>query len=272
MTRRKLILLLMAILIIGISSGCGAPESQEDKTIRVGVAFYPMKDLLLLIEDDLEADGFELVIEEFSDYQVPNNSLFSKVLDANMIQHDYFLQMFNNANNANLVTVQPLYHAIFALYSDSLAAVDDVPEGASITLPDDSTNLSRAIYLLNQAGLIEVEEGKTTGLTLDDIVGNPKNLKFDDQVPLTSLAQRYTETGLAVMYPTYARSLELEGDEQRLYVEKQDAVTEGFAISLVARADNQDSEKIKSLKKHLTGDEVRAFLEEFYGWASTPAF
>ncbi|NLV88257.1 MAG: ABC transporter substrate-binding protein, partial [Tissierellia bacterium] len=222
--------------------------------------------------DDLKEDGYELIIHEFTDYQAPNNLLFNKELDANMIQHDYFLQSFNKANNSDLVTVQPIYHATFALYSKDYTTIDEIPNGASITLPDDSTNLSRALYLLGQAGLLTFKDNKTVGLTLEDIESNPKNLQLDDQVPLTSLAQRYTETGLAIMYPTYAKSLELVGDEQRLFVEKQDQVTEGYAISLVARNDNKDSEKIKVLIKHITSVKVRQFLIYEYSWASSPAF
>ena len=267
----KRILILLTILTLGISLvGCGGQAPEEDNEINVGVAFYPMKDILLLIEDDLMEEGYTLNIHEFTDYQVPNNLLQGKELDANMIQHDYFLQSFNKANNADLVTVQPIYHATFALYSTDYEALEEIPDGASITMADDSTNLSRSLYLLAQAGLIELKEGRTTGLTVDDISQNPKDLKFEDQVPLTSLAQRYTETGLAIMYPTYARSLELVGDEQRLYVEEQDEVTEGYAISLVSRNDNKDSEMIQALIKHVSSDKVRQFLIDEYSWASRP--
>lgn len=196
----------------------------------------------------------------------------NKELDANMIQHDYFLQSFNKANNADLVTVQPLYHATFALYSKDYQTLDEIPDGASITMPDDPTNFSRALYLLGQAGLLTFKDNKTIGLTVDDIESNPKALKLDDQVALTSLAQRYTETGLAIMYPTYAKNLELVGDDQRLYVEKQDDVTAGYAISLVARSDNKESEKIKTLIKHTSSDKVRQYLIDNYSWASSPAF
>lgn len=269
----KKFMLLLVILVLSISLvGCGGSKSQDNNEIHVGVAFYPMKDILQLIKDDLKEDGYELIIHEFTDYQAPNNLLFNKELDANMIQHDYFLQSFNKANNSDLVTVQPIYHATFALYSKDYTTIDEIPNGASITLPDDSTNLSRALYLLGQAGLLTFKDNKTVGLTLEDIESNPKNLQLDDQVPLTSLAQRYTETGLAIMYPTYAKSLELVGDEQRLFVEKQDQVTEGYAISLVARNDNKDSEKIKALIKHVTSDKVRQFLIDEYSWASSPAF
>ena len=284
MKNTKKILLLLTIFVLSISIiGCqktveddNTAEKDEvvedDKTIKVGVSFFPMKDILELIQDDLKEDGYDIAIEEFSDYQTANNLLKNEELDANMIQHDYFLQAFNEANDADLVTVQPIYHATFALYSKEYDSLDDIPEDSSITLPDDATNLSRALHLLGQAELLTFKDDKKIDLTVEDIDSNPKNLKFEDMVPLTSLAQRYTETGLAVMYPTYAKSLELEGDEQRLYVEKQDDVTEDYAISLVARDNNEDSEEIKTLMKLITSDKVREFLIEEYSWASSPAF
>lgn len=269
----KKILLVLTIFILSVSLvGCGKKASDDNNEISVGVSFFPMKDILLLVEDDLKEEGYELQIEEFADYQTPNNLLKDKELDANMIQHDYFLQSFNKSNDADLVTIQPIYHATFAIYSKDYSTIEEIPNGASITVPDDATNFSRALHLLGQAGLLTFKDNKTIDLTVDDIESNPKDLKFEDKVPLTSLAQRYTETGLAIMYPTYAKSLELVGDEQRLYVEKQDDVTEGYAISLVSRDDNKDSKKIKALIKHISSDKVRQFLIDEYSWASSPAF
>lgn len=271
--KMKRVVLILTVLVLSISLiGCQGTASEDNKEIVVGVSFFPMKDILLLIEDDLKEEGYDLRIEEFGDYQTPNNLLKDKELDANMIQHDYFLQSFNKSNGANLKTIQPLYHATFALYSKNYKTLEEIPSGLSITVPDDATNFSRALYLLGQSGLLTFKDNKTIDLTVDDIESNPKDLKFDDQVPLTSLAQRYSETEIAIMYPTYAKSLELVGDEQRLYVEKQDSVTEGYAISLVSRDDNKDSEKIKSLIKHITSDKVRQFLINEYSWASSPAF
>lgn len=265
---KKLLSILVVLLVL---VGC-SPKQAENDVLDVGVSFYPMKDLLLLVEDDLKEAGITLNIHEFSDYQTTNNLLKDGELDANMIQHHYFLQAFNNANDADLEVIMPIYHATFALYSVNYTELDQIPDNATITLADDATNLSRSLYLLDQAGLIEVDKEKSTSLTLDDVTSNPKNLNLTDQVPLTSLSQRYVETELAVMYPTYARNLELEGDEQRLYVEVADDVTEGYAISLVSRSDNKDEEKIKKLMDALNSDKVRDYLIENYDWASTPAF
>ncbi|HHT55775.1 MAG TPA: ABC transporter substrate-binding protein [Acholeplasma sp.] len=260
-----LVLVLFGVLLVSCNT-------KSEKDINVGVSFYPMKDILHLIEDDVKEAGYNLVINEFSDYQTVNNSLLHGELDANMIQHEYFLNAFNSANNANLKIVAPIYHATFALYSKDYDSLDEIPNGATITLPDDATNLSRAIYLLAQAELITLKGDKTTELTLDDIETNPKELDLTDQVPLTTLANRYLETELAIMYPTYARSLNLEGNAERLYVEKQDDVTPGYAISIAVSNEDKDSAKIKLLIDLVQTEKVRQFLIENYSWASSPAF
>lgn len=262
----SVILLTLSLILVSCNS-----EIKEDE-INVGVAFYPMKDILKLVEDDLKEEGYKLKIHEFTDYNVPNNLLTNKELDANMIQHKYFLDEYNNANNTSLKIAMPIYHATYALYSKEYTNLDDILEGSEITLPDDKTNLTRAFYLLDQAGLIKLKDNTKNVLTEDDIIENPKQLTFKNKVPLTSLSNKYIETKLAVMYPTYALNLELEGNEQRLYVEKQDDITLNYAISLAAREDNLDSNKINALIKVLSQDKVREFLIDNYSWASSPAF
>lgn len=264
---KKMFSVLVLVFTLVILAGCNRTE-----TINVGVQFYPMKDILELIKDDVEKEGYKLVINEFAELQPANNNLAAKELDANMIQHGYYLEQFNIANDTDLVVAAPIYHATYALYSKEYTNLEDIPAGTVITLPNDSTNLSRALYLLHQSGLITLKPGKTVGLTVDDILENPKNLDLTDTIPITSIQNRYEETGFAVMYPTYARALELEGDEQRLYVEQADDVTSGYAISLVSRADNLDSEVIELLIKYIQSDKVRDFLIENYSWASSPAF
>lgn len=264
--KKVITLMILGLLLVGCTA------KKEEHILDIGVSFFPMKDILELIEEDLEKENIKLNIHEFSDYQTPNNLLKDKELDANMIQHQYFLEAFNTANNSDLKVIMPIYHATFALYSKELLNLDDIPEGAMITVADDATNFTRSLYLLDQAGLIEVDKSDLSNLTEDDIISNPKNLDFSDKVPLTSLASRYVETNLAIMYPTYAKSLELQGNEQRLFTENQDTYTEGYAISLVSRTDNENEAKIQSLMKALNSDKVRDFLIENYDWASKPAF
>lgn len=267
---KKIVLTITTLVLTFILVSCS--KGIKNNEIHVGVSFYPMKDILELVEADLKESGYKLVIHEFSSYQVANDALKNNELDFNMIQHEYFLEEFNKANNAQLEISLPIYHATFALYSSEYDDLSLLPNGSKITLPDDTTNFSRALYLLGQAGLLTFKDNKTLDLTVEDISSNPKNLDLTDKVPLTTLANRYKETKLAIMYPTYAKSLELVGDEDRLYVEKQDNVTKGYAIGLAGRQDNKTSDKFETLSKLIKSDQVKAFLIENYDWASKPAF
>src|SRR5690625_3181075 len=169
---KKMFLIFTTLLLSIILISCSASIKEDE--IHVGVAFYPMKDILLLIEDDLKEEGYKLKIQEFSDYQVPNNLLDKKELDANMIQHEYFLNEFNKANKTTLKIKMNIYHATFALYSSLYKSLDDIPDGSEITLPNDATNLTRAFYLLDQSGLIKLKDNNKNILKKNDILENNK--------------------------------------------------------------------------------------------------
>src|SRR5690554_798252 len=265
----------LSILFIFITSlsliACQNTNSEND--IVIGSSIPIVTEILNEIKEDIAKEGYNLVIKQFSDYVAPNMALASKELDANLLQHGVYMNNFNNANNTNLTVVLPLYHATFALYSKEYTEISQIPNGAKIVLPDDASNFSRGLYLLSQAGLITLnEDSNKYALTLEDVLENPKNLDFSKRAPVNTIATFYEEVGLAIMYPNNAQSLELEEGEQQLFVEKEDDVTLGLAISLVARTDNEDSDKIKVLIEALTTDKVRDYLNEHYGWASNPAF
>ena len=265
----KKILSMFSIIVLSfLLVGC---KKDSSKTIKVGVAFYPMDAILKLIQEDVKKDGYDLVISDISDYQANNHYVNNGNLDANMIQHQYFLNIFNQANQTNLVIAQPIYHATFVLYSKTYQKVEDIPHKAMITVPEDPANLSRTLYLLHQAKIITLKDGKYLNATLEDIKDNPKEIVFD-LIHQDTLAHKYKETGLAVMYPKDALSLNLSGNQEQLFVEKADDVTNGFAISLATKDSLLNSDKIQVLIKHLTSQKVKDFLNTEYGWASRPAF
>ncbi|VEU80744.1 MetQ/NlpA family ABC transporter substrate-binding protein [Haploplasma axanthum] len=268
----KKIFVVLTTLVLGfVLVAC--TKKDDSKEIKVAVAFYPMGELLELIKDDLKNDGYELKVTTFNnDYVLPNQGLKNKEFDANMIQHQHFMNEFNSKNDASLTKIMSIYHAIFALYSKDLTNPADIPNEATISIPNDSTNLGRALHLLQDAKLLTLKENVGPFAKITDIVSNPKNLKFSE-VALNMLSKSYKETGLAIMYPTYARDLNLVGDEQRIFNEDiTSSRIQEYAISLVARDDNKDSDKIKALKNHLSSKKVRDYLIDNYSWASTPAF
>ncbi len=266
----KKIFLLLTIGFTLILASC----VKDENTLTIGVNFYPMPEIIELIKDDLKADGITINTVQM-DYNVLNTPLLQGEIDGNLIQHQYFMNFFNQANNGNLVIAQRIYHSKFALYSSVFASIDDIPSNTTIYIPEDIVNISRALILLDDLGLITLAEGKTTDSKLSDITSNPKGLIFQTK-SLGTTAQAYHSDGgkLAIMYPSYARTPDnqLMDDSEVIAYEELNELTMTYAISFVTREDNLNDPKIQKLITHLTSPKVANWITENYGWAAIPAF
>ncbi len=272
---KKLLTVLLVSMLAIIVSACGkenaeTPETtgeQEVTKIKVASLIPPMTDMLEIVKPLLAEEGVDMEIVILSDNVQPNSALAAKEVDANFFQHPPYMEQFNEANGAELVAVQPVYHAILGAYSNRYQSVEELPEGAKVAVPNDASNLARALELLEKGGLITLKEGAGLEATQKDIIDNPKNLEIIE-VDLLMLARSIDDVDLVTMLPAYAKPLGLTPVNDSLIDEGESA----FPITLVARKDNADSEAIQKLAKHLSGPEIRAFLEENFADISFPAF
>lgn len=253
--------------------------AQAQETIRLGVSFFPFHsadstqpDLLAAIAPELAEQGYTVEKTVFLNYAEANPALANGEVDGNLIQHHLYMDIFNARAGADLAIAAPVYQATFALYSGTYTDLSAIPEGETVFIPNDGVNTARALLLLQSAGLVTLTEGATYQATVADITDNPKGLEFAP-LPLTATASAYDEAGrtLAVMYPTFARALDLQGDAERLYVEKRGEITDAYAISYAVNAKDLDDPKTKAVAAALQSDAAAAFLRDNYGWAATPA-
>ena len=273
--KKLLTLFLVSILLL---SACGKAKDEKNKTegdkeieknteIKVASLIPPMTDILEIVKPLLEKDGIDMKIVILGDNVQPNEALANKEVDANFFQHPPYMEQFNEANDSNLVVAQHVYHAILGAYSTKHESVEDLPEWAEVAVPNDASNLARALQLLEKGDLIKLKEGVGLEATQKDIIENPKNLKITE-VDLLMLARSIDDVDLVTMLPAYAEPLGLTPVNDSLIYEGESE----FPISLVAREDNIDSEAIQKLAEHLSGPEVRAFLEEDFADIAFPAF
>lgn len=257
-------------------AACGSDKGEEaDKKaaepevtkIKVASLIPPMTDMLEIAKPLLEKDGIEMEIVILSDNVQPNSALANEEVDANFFQHPPYMEQFNEANDASLVMIQPVYHAILGAYSSKHDSLDDLPDGAQVAVPNDSANIARSLQLLEKGDLITLKEGIGLEATIKDVVDNPKNLKFVE-VDMLMLARSIDDVDLVTLLPAYAEPLGLTPVNDSLIDEGESE----FPISLMAREDNKDSEAIQKLAEHLSGPEVRAFLEEKFDEIAFPAF
>lgn len=255
---------LAAVLIAtGCAGGGDAPRStdaasgsDEVVTLRVAAVTSPMTDVVEAAADAIE-DGYEIELVEVSDYVTSNTILQAGEVYANFSQHVPYMETFNAGNDGDLVGVQPVYNFVIAFYGKDLDDIDDLPDGAVIAIPDDRSNQGRALKLLDEAGVITLDSDVDPyEATPDDIVENPKNVEFLI-VGISQLNAAYEEADLVFQWPSHIAALGLNPTDDGLLTELDDR----FALNLVVKAENADSDATKALIAAFTSDEVREVIE-----------
>ncbi|WP_071131410.1 MetQ/NlpA family ABC transporter substrate-binding protein [Enterococcus timonensis] len=270
---KKLFITVLALASITLLAACGSQEKagdSADKTIKVASQTSPMTDVVKLAGEVAKKDGWTIELVTVADNIQYNELLKNKEVDANFAQHQPFMEKFNQEKDANLTVISKIYNAKVGFYSKDYQDVNDIPDGSTVALPNDVSNEGRALAILAEEGLITLKEGVGAEGTIKDVTENPHDLQWLS-VDLLNLAEAYSEPNVALVYnyPTYIAKIGLKPSDA-LFLEK--TIDDRFAISLVAREDNQDSEKIKELKKVMTSDEVRDYLETEHGDTLLPAF
>lgn len=272
-----LLLTLMVILIAGCGTNTAsntnsansiAENSGEPIKLKVATLIPPMTDILDIVKPLLKEDGIELEVVVLSDNVQPNEALANKEVDANFFQHVPYMEQFNASKGSELVSVQPVYNAIYGGYSKRFKDIADLPDGATLVMANDPSNIGRSLEMFEAAGLITLKEGAGIKATQADITANPRKFKFAE-VDLLMLARMLDDADLVAMTPAYASPLGLTPKKDALITESEDAK---FAITLVARSDNKDSVAIKKLAERISGPEVKKFLEDNYADIALPAF
>ncbi|GAA1137945.1 MetQ/NlpA family ABC transporter substrate-binding protein [Nesterenkonia lutea] len=263
------------VLALFATAACsGEPAADgaqgEDTLIQVASHTTPMTDVVEAAAEVAEEDGYTIELVQVSDNVQYNRLLADGEVDANFAQHEPYMQAYNQENDAELAIVQPIYNARVGFYSQDYESLEEIPDGARIAMPNDASNEGRALAILDDQGLITLAEGVGFEGTLADVEENPKNIEWV-QVDLLNLTSAYEEEGIAAVfnYPTYIGSLGLT-PEDAIAVEEN--IDERFAISVVAREGDLDTEKIQVLEDAMTSDEVREFLVEEHDETLAPAF
>ncbi len=273
---KKITLRTIAVLLVTAASITGTSafamgktdKADGDKIIKVASHTPPMTDMLELVREDLAAEGYELEIVKVSDNVQANVALHNKEVDANFFQHALFMGMYNEKNNANLVSLQPVYNAIVAFYGRNIKSIEDIKEGATVAIPSDPTNQSRALRLLAAYKMISLKDPSSYKVSLEDIKDNPKNLQFES-ISLLNLNEAYKEKDLVFNYPTYIAKIGLKPQTDGIMIEDEDTT---FAIMVATRQDNMDSPKMAALKKVMTNEKIQKFIKENLKGHATQAF
>ncbi|KGI57043.1 MetQ/NlpA family ABC transporter substrate-binding protein [Campylobacter sp. MIT 97-5078] len=241
--------------------------SANDKIITIGATPVPFGEVLEFAKPLFKQKGYELKIVEFSDYSIPNKSLLEGSLDANLFQHKPYLDEFNRANKTDLQAV--LSVAIFPMgaYSRKFKDIKELKNGANVAVPNDPTNESRALELLEKANLIKLDE-KVALKTPLDISSNPKKLNFKE-LKAAQVARALEDVDLAVINTNYALDFGLKPLKDSIILEDKNSP---YANFLVVRKEDVNSVKTQVIKEILHSQKVKEFMLEKYEGNIIPTF
>lgn len=258
--------LLAAAAVLALAA-CGKPATDESRLVVAATA-VPHAEILQVVKPILEKQGVTLDVRVFNDYVQPNDQLVQKQVDANYFQTEPYLDAYNRDRKTQLVTVVGVHIEPFGAYSRRVKSLAELPAGADVVIPNDPSNNSRALILLDKAGVIKLKDPSNALSTQRDIIDNPKQLRFRE-LDSAMLPRVLDQVDLALINTNYALDAGLDPTRDALAIESKDSPYVNF---LVARPDNRDDPRVQKLAKALTGPEVKAFIEKTYSGAVQPAF
>lgn len=268
---------LSSCLIAGCSSGSdnagadSAGSAEGDTVITVGASPTPHAEILNAVKDELAQAGYTLEIKEYNDYILPNTALQDGELDANYFQHITYLNDFNEENGTDLVAVADIHFEPFGLYSEKVTNVADLPDGATVAVPNDTTNEARALLLLEQEGLIKLKDGAGISATVVDIEENPKNLQIQE-VEAAQVPRTLAEVDLAAINGNYALNAGLDVADAIATESSAGEAAQAYANVLAVKAGNENTPKTEALKDALLSPTVAQFIADNYGGAVVAVF
>ena len=252
-----------------------AAESTNDLAgtkLVVAASPTPHAEILEVAKDILAEQGITLEIKEFSDYVQPNLVTENGEVDANYFQHTPYLDSFNAENGTHLVSVGAIHYEPFGVYPGKSDDLANIADGATIAVPNDTTNAARALQLLAAQGIITVREGAGLTATVNDIEENPHNVKIQE-IEAAQLPRTVQDVDFAVINGNYAMEAGFSVGKDALATE--DASSEAaqtYANILVVKEGNENSPAIQALLAALQSDKVRDYINETYDGAVVPIF
>ena len=249
-----------------------ATANGETITLTVGATPNPHAEILAQVKDDLAAEGIDLVVKEYSDYVVPNTAVEEGDLDANYFQHTPYMEKFNEENGTHLVSVGKIHYEPMGIYPGLTKTLEELPDGATIAVPNDATNEARALQLLAAQGLIELKEDAGLNATPNDITSHPKNLQFKE-LEAAMLPQTASEVDLSVINSNFAMEGGMNPATDSLASEDADSeAAQTFANIIAVKEGHENDPAIQALVKALQSDKVKEYIEKTYSGAVVAVF
>ena len=261
----------------GVVAGSGESEDTaagdfdivpgNGETIKIAASPVPHAEILAKAAEILKDYGYNLDIVEFEDYVQPNLVVESGEFDANYMEHVPYLNSFNEEQGTHIVDAGDIHYEPFGIYPGTKKSLDEIADGDSIAVPNDTTNEARALLLLQDNGLLKLKDGAGLTATVNDIEENPHNIKFVE-LEAAQVARVVDEVEYVVLNGNYALEAGYSVGRDSIAYESSDSVAAKTYVNIIGVYEgNENTDKIKALVTVLRSDVIKQFIEDNYDGA-----
>ncbi|HEK9986949.1 TPA: MetQ/NlpA family ABC transporter substrate-binding protein [Streptococcus equi subsp. zooepidemicus] len=270
--------LVLASIVLVACSG----KQDDNNTLTIGVMTKTASDQARWdkIEELLKKDKITLKYKEFTDYSQPNKAVANGEVDINSFQHYNFLDNWNKENKADLKAIAETYISPIHLFSGTsqdgkakYKSIDELPDGAQIAVPNDATNESRALYVLQAAGLIKLNVSGDKLATIANITENKKKLDIKE-LDASQTARALTSADAAIVNNSYAVPAKIDF-KTSLFKEKADENAKQWINIIAAQKDWEKSAKADAIKKLIKAyhtDDVKKIVDKTSNGVDVPVW
>lgn len=255
-----LLLVLVSLVFVFSLTACGG-AANKDQSLVVGVTPGPHAEIMEVVKKVADKNGLKIKIVEFSDYIQPNVALHQGEIDVNVFQHKPYMDNVVKERKYDLVFVANTVIFPMGLYSQKIKNIDELPMGSTVGIPNDPTNGSRALLLLEKNKVIKLKEGVGVQATPKDIIENPKSIKIKE-LDAAFIIRSLSDLQLAAINTNYAITVGLNPSKDSL--SREDAQSP-YTNIMVSRNKDKDSPLVKELLKAYYSPEVKKFINDKYG-------
>lgn len=266
---KKILRALGLALVVLVLAACG--QSEETTKVKLGVVGDKNDQWEYLQEELLEKENIEIELVKFTDYRQPIVSLDDGSIDMHSALTEIYMDSINEEGGYSNTTLGYTTLNPMGVFSEKIDSLDELKAGALVAIPDDVSNGSRALLLLQTAGLIELDDSKGLLPTVSDITSNPKNLHFEEMAS-NQTARALTDVDISLINNDMATDAGYVPTQDAIYLEPVAESSKPYYNVIAVREDETDNEVYKTILEYYQTDEVAAIIDEMSAGSSIPVW